>query len=316
MQTSDRELYWIQSGSVPVGPFDAAEIQAKHAASEFTSDVNVCRVGGEEWMPIAKFFAVVNGDDAQVKVDTPLESKTTPAIGSTPWLDKFFPAAEAIFTSIAARREARIGAAVFTAIGAIWLISWWLTPLTPRQVVQRFVVAEGAEEGFEYTTLNLKPALRALEQVEDTSDPSDRYELTQDKPAPPDVGGHYVGFRYHFRDTGTKQLIQGEGVFHLIDADGWKIDDLFFTGFNGEALPEPVSMARDYRKLVADLPKKAKPPVRAGKRKPGEVIADAIFGPKISAWLDSGVGRFTTVCVLCFFVALEIYKRRKARETA
>lgn len=315
MQT-DRELYWILSGGSPVGPFDAAEIQTKLAASGFSSDVKACRVGSDEWLPITKLFAVATGEDTRSTVDSPSEPTKKPAVRSTTQLDKFFQAVESIVSSISARKEGRIGITILAAVALLGLIAWWLTPLTPRQVVQRFVVTDGAEAAAPYTTLNLQTALRVFDQYEDASDPSDRYELTQDRPAPPDVGGHYVGCRYYFRDSETNQRVQGEGVFHLIDADGWKIDDLILTGFNGEALPEPVSMARDYRKLLGGLTRKVKPATPPEKKRPGEVLVDKLLGPQISAWFDTGVGRFTTFFVMALFIGYEIYKRRKAAETA
>lgn len=312
MPTNDRELYWISSGDVPIGPFDAAEIQAKLAASEFTTTAKACCVGGEEWMPIEKVLAVASRDENDAVVTGPPEPASPSAIGSpSPPVGDSAPIKTSPAVTFKYRKETRIAAAVLAVCGVIWLTSWWLTPLTPRQVVQRFAGADGAEEGLRYATLNLRPALLALEQVEDTSDPSDRFELTQDKPAPPDVGGHYVGCRFHFRDEQTKLLVQGEGVFHLIDADGWKIDDLFFTGINGEALPEPLSMARDYRKVVADLPRKAKPPAPPGKRLPGEIIAEGLFGKQIANWLKTGVGRFTAFSVVMLIVAYDYYRKRK-----
>lgn len=311
MQTSDRELYWILTGGVPLGPFEAAEIQAKLAASEFTTAAKACRVGGEAWGPITELLTVASRGDDDAVVTAPSESDYRSAIESPspPVGDSASKTSSPVkFTY---RKEMRIAAVVLAACGAIWLIAWWLTPLTPRQVAERFAAAETAEEMLKYTTLNLHPAIRSLPLSADSSDPADRFELTQDRPAPPDIGGHYVGSRFQVRDTETKQLFQFEGVFHLIETDGWKIEDFYVNGLHGEVLETPISMARDYPKLSVAQPPKAKSPGPAEKRLQGEIIAEGLFGKRFANWLKTDVGRFTAVSVVMFFIAYEFYKKRK-----
>lgn len=308
MQTSDRELYWILSGHVPTGPFDAAEIQTKLAASEITTAAKACRVGGEEWVPIDKLFSAtadraVNADSEPAS-QSAIEPPATPAGNSAP-IGTSSPKA---FTY---RKETRIAVALLAVCGVIWLISWCLKPLTPRQVAERFVAAETADEMLRYTTLNLHPAIRSLPIPDEADDPADRFELTQDRPAPADVGGHYVGCRLQFRDTESKQWVQLDGVFHLIETDGWKIEDFYINGVNNEALETPISMARDFRKVLASQPPKAKPPGQPGKRPQGEIIAEGLFGKRFANWLKTGVGRFTAVSVVMLIIAYDYYRKRK-----
>lgn len=42
------------------------------------------------------------------------------------------------------------------------------------------------------------------------------------------------------------QLITIEGVFHLIDQSGWKIQDWYLFSINGQTLEPPISLAREY----------------------------------------------------------------------
>ncbi len=242
VQTDSR--YWILSDGPPTGPFDVAEIQAKLASSEFTPEMKYCRVGDQEWLPLSNFAtqstssddaaAVATGAAANADRDPTPGSPVPPASSTAPPLGK-----PAIGSDIV------IGAGVLaTVLLLIGLAIWWLTP---RQVVERFVAADTLGELTKYSTTNLHSALRAMDNLDDTSDPADRFELTQDRPAPAGIGGHYVGCSFRFRDPETNVITLGAGYFHLIEADGWKIEDIYFTAVNGEALETPYSLARNYR---------------------------------------------------------------------
>ena len=302
MQTEPR--YWILSDGPPLGPFAANEIRAKLAAQEFTTAMKFCSVGEREWLPLERFPAeeASSGDVAPVSTASAVESKQ----GST-------------FASIMAslpmwmRNEAVLGGIVLTAVLAvIGLAIWWLTPLTPRQVVERFVAADTLSESMKYATVNLRPALRAMESVDEDSDPADRFELTQDRAAPAAIGGHYVGCSFRYRDAEAKQLIHGAGYFHLIQADGWKVEDLYFTAVNGEALEAPYSLARNYRTLFPPPPKPAPSGTVGGSQRPNQFFIHAIVRWMING-LKGGGGKLLAGLALAVLVGIgSLFTKRKA----
>jgi hypothetical protein len=124
-----------------------------------------------------------------------------------------------------------------------------LLPLGPREVCERFVEARTAPEMARYTTGNLRPALETLAKLEDQGDMG-HFELTGEEPAPPDVGGHLVGFRQTFTQDGRPAQV--EGLFHLVRWDGsWKIEDMYLVSVNRQPLARWFSLAADHHLLAA-----------------------------------------------------------------
>jgi hypothetical protein len=79
----------------------------------------------------------------------------------------------------------------------------------------------------------------------------DRFDLTDEGPAPAEIGGYVVGCRMYWKDKDDSHTM--EGFFHLVDNDGtWKIEDLYFTSFDNQAAPEPISLAVNYREMFAN----------------------------------------------------------------
>jgi hypothetical protein len=124
-----------------------------------------------------------------------------------------------------------------------------LIPLEPRQVCEKFNAAKTEKEMKKYTTINLWPALAVLAQQADADDSGD-FELTDEGPAPEEIGGYLVGFRGMFKDG--KEHNQIEGLFHLVHwEEEWKIEDIYITFVNRQPLDKAVSMAKDYQQLAA-----------------------------------------------------------------
>jgi hypothetical protein len=288
VQTNSR--YWILSEGPPTGPFDAADIQTKLASSEFTPEMKYCRVGEREWLPLANFatqIASIAGDaPPTLAAAANADHDPTPAGPVSPTPSNAPPLAKPAIGS-----DVVIGAGVLaTVLVLIGLAIWWLTPLTSRQVVERFVAADTLGELTKYSTTNLHPALRAMDSLDDTSDPADRFELTQDRPAPAGIGGHYVGCSFRFRDPETNVITLGAGYFHLIEADGWKIEDIYFMAVNGEALETPYSIARNYRTLFPPPAPKPMPSGTSGKPQPPNQFLIYAIGRGIYNWLKGGSG--------------------------
>ena len=308
VQTDSR--YWILSDGPPTGPFDVAEIQAKLASSEFTPEMKYCRVGDQEWLPLSNFAtqstssddaaAVATGAAANADRDPTPGSPVPPASSTAPPLGK-----PAIGSDIV------IGAGVLaTVLLLIGLAIWWLTP---RQVVERFVAADTLGELTKYSTTNLHSALRAMDNLDDTSDPADRFELTQDRPAPAGIGGHYVGCSFRFRDPETNVITLGAGYFHLIEVDGWKIEDIYFTAVNGEALEAPYSIARNYRTLFPSPPPKPTPSGTAAKlQPPNQFIIYAIGRGIFNWWKAGGGGKLLAGLALAVLIGIgSLFTKRK-----
>lgn len=303
MQTELR--YSILSDGPPLGPFAADEIRAKLAAQEFTSGMKFCPVGTRDWLPLERFPTEEASSDAAAPVST--VSAAEPKQGST-------------FASIMAslpiwmRNEAVLGGIVLAAVlAAIGLAIWWLTPLTPRQVVERFIAADTLSELTKYSTKNLHLALRAMQSLDDTSDPADRFELTQDRPAPAAIRGHYVGCSFRFRDPETNMITVGAGYFHLIDADGWKIEDIYFTAVNGESLEAPYSIARNYRTLFPPPAPKPTPSGTAGKpQPPNQFVIYAIGRAIFNWWKGGGGGKLLAGLALAVLIGIgSLFTKRK-----
>jgi hypothetical protein len=129
-----------------------------------------------------------------------------------------------------------------------------LLPWEPREVCERFLKATSAKQAEPYVTVNLLPALQALEKAgsADSNAPF-HLELTDEGPAPANVGGYFVGCRGVFMEAGQPQQV--EGVFHLVNwTNAWKIEDLYFTTVNRQPLEPWLSLARDYAILRQSSP--------------------------------------------------------------
>ena len=245
-------------GDVTIGPFDESQIKSKLGTSEITLSTKACRVGADHWAAISDFPSLVEESGVVADSAGGLETIRPAQIEAKhSQSDECAPRESPPSVPKAAEtKEMLVGFAVIgvIAVAVIGLIWWWLTPLTPREVVERFNACATLAEEKSYSTLNLHPALKALEPyLHNPSDPEDRDEITYDVPAPAEIGGHFVGYRGQFRDPSTKQLDQIDGFYHLIDVDGWKIEDCYFTALNREELAEPFSMARNYRLMLENL---------------------------------------------------------------
>jgi hypothetical protein len=124
-----------------------------------------------------------------------------------------------------------------------------LIPPSAREVCDQFMRGTSLSETKKLTTSNLWPALTALDRVEQDSSPGG-YELTEDGPAPAQNGGHLVAYRTYTRSAKKGDTV--EGVFHLVDRNGgWKIEEVYFTGFNRQAVEEWIPLSRNFDKIVA-----------------------------------------------------------------
>lgn len=325
MQDLARALFWLMPGDVPLGPFDESQIKSKLRTSEITLSTKACRVGADHWAAISDFpmfveeFGVVADSVGCVDSDksAQVEAKHVQSDQCAP---KESPPSA---TNSAETKELVVGLAVIgvIAVAVLGLIWWWLTPLAPREVVERFNASTTLAEGKSYTTLNLHPALKALEPyLHDPSDPDDQDEITYDIQAPPEIGGHFVGYRGQFRDPSTKQMFQVDGFYHLIDVDGWKIEDCYFTAFNREELAEPFSMARNYRLILENTsptrsPRPAGTAVKSWFQTPENQSAIARSSTMaVGRWIGKGGGKALAAVAFAVLAGIggALFKGRKS----
>lgn len=124
-------------------------------------------------------------------------------------------------------------------------------PAEPREVCDRFGHARTAAEAKAYATANFGPAIDALFLADDEGSEV-TFELTDEAPAPPDIGGYLVAYRSIVpSDVPGGPAVHLDGVFHLVDFGGeWKIEDVYVTAIDGRELDRWISFARDYRQFL------------------------------------------------------------------
>jgi hypothetical protein len=171
-----------------------------------------------------------------------------------------------------------IGVAVLVA-GGYWLYTLW-KPLTPVQVCERINEAKTAAEAKRYAVPSFHPALDAIYAQPDATSESDDTGITGDGPAPAGVGGHFVGM------TGTVFIpefgrrVRFEVVVHLVEHDGWKVNDLIYLTFDGRVIDPPLSVAANYRELF-NLPP------AGGGAKPAVGTKSTPAAPPARQWYDN-----------------------------
>jgi hypothetical protein len=79
------------------------------------------------------------------------------------------------------------------------------------------------------------------------SDPNDIFEITQEVEGS-QTDTKLVGFHGTWFSQEDGKRIQVEGHFQLVQQNGWKIDDMVFTGVEGVTLPGPISLVDEFRR--------------------------------------------------------------------
>lgn len=139
-----------------------------------------------------------------------------------------------------------LGAPLAFAVFLGFLVSPFL-PLNPSQVCEKFMLASSEKEMKKYTTTNLWPALPTLAKSAASND-SGAIELTEQGPAPVEVGGYLVAYRVVLIENGQHDSI--EVVFHLVDRQGdWKIEELYYTAVNRQPLEQWVPLSTNYAQI-------------------------------------------------------------------
>ena len=156
-----------------------------------------------------------------------------------------------------------------------------LMPLEPRQVCERFMNASSEEAMKSIATKNLWPAIGALARST-TKGPLVDAELTDESPAPANIGGYAVGFRLLYSEFGQDH--RSEGFFHLVQRSGeWKIDDMVVIAVDHQPLQPWMLLSRDYGFLVTA--ERGNANGRATAKPPGTVQNEG--APKEKQWFQN-----------------------------
>jgi hypothetical protein len=130
--------------------------------------------------------------------------------------------------------------------GAIYGLYEWLRPLSAMEVCLKLDAAKTVVEAKPYVTPRMYPVIEAMYGEQSTLDPNDAFEFTQEIDGPANT--KLVGFRMSMFVQEEGQRMKMEGHLKLIKADGWKIDDIYFTGIEGRTLPEPFSVVTEQQR--------------------------------------------------------------------
>lgn len=225
--------YWLIAGATPSGPFTADDVHARLADGIATWDTPACVVGGNEWLPLLRMpgFGPVADPAASVPPNAPAPAVTPPASAQS--------AADRRAVAVGLGGIA-LGTLVSVAVIGYGVYEWARSP-TAAEVCERVVAGKTPAEMSPYVT----PRFRAF--VDDTfahsplDDPNDQFELTQEVDGPNPATKH-VGFRGSLLVPEAGRRVRVDGYFRVVQADGWKVDDLLVTSAEGAAIPGPMSL--------------------------------------------------------------------------
>jgi hypothetical protein len=165
-----------------------------------------------------------------------------------------------------------------------------LMPLEPRQVCERFLQASSEQGMKEHATKNLWPAIAALAKTPTKNELFDG-ELTEEGPAPGNLGGYVVGFLVLSTEAGVNH--RSEGFFHVVQRSGsWKIDDIVVTAIDHRPLENWSLLSRDYV-FIAPAPADN----RGGQQANAKAVVDKNGKPREKQWFEQPgvfamIGRF------------------------
>ena len=229
-------MYWLMPGDTRLGPHPAEEILQQIQAGSCTWVTKASLVGSQSWVPLNQLLTlapVAQVAPAHAPVGTP--PKPTHAPG-------WSPVEKSILLGV-----------VLIACWCAWYFFFNDTSssrLSPqRDVCQKLVDTKNVNEAMKLVTPNMYSATQAVYALPDTSPTDDKLELLDEEPAlPQHGGGYYIGYKMHIRDNQQTSVL--EGVFHVVNQSGWKVNDWFICKGNGQNVEPPISMAREYMYFI------------------------------------------------------------------
>lgn len=238
MQHQDPIQYWLLVNNVPQGPFSALDLHGKLKAGEISWDSMVCQVGQPAWLPMRSTPTLV--PQAQHSDVSPnVSGVNTPSTPTATNLQHLFNRPEIY-------KYVLISLAV--AVGGILLWYFIPGPKSPVEPCYRYFAAKDIIELRAISTSNLHPIFNAMFQGP-VHNLGQNMRFIDQSPAPTKFQGHFVSFYFEDLDD-NQRSISIEGVFHLLDTGGWKIEDIYFLSMNNQPLEKPISMAHGYWTLI------------------------------------------------------------------
>jgi hypothetical protein len=136
--------------------------------------------------------------------------------------------------------------------GPVSLVEEYAPPTTALVACRRLNAAKSAAEAKKYATARMHPLVDAIAADKSSPDPNDAFEITQEVDGDP--GTRKVGFRGSWYDQQAARRVAVEGHFRVVSSGGWKVDDMVFTGIEGTALPQPMSLVEEHRRSTPPAP--------------------------------------------------------------
>lgn len=245
--------FWLLVGTETIGPLRAADIRYKLQAGELSPDAKARRVGTDVWVPLTEAVgalpprlpAAPKPPPAQVP---PAGGSASPAAAPAAPLTPGTPDGKAELVGVAIG----IGILLLLIAGVGYGVYWayeQLRPYTATEVCKKLDEAGTAAEAKKYATPRTYPMIDTIYADKSALDPNDTFEWTQEVDGPrPNT--KLVGFRGAWFDREAGRRVRVEGHCVAVKSDGWKVDDMVFTGVEGASLAEPVSLVDEHRKSV------------------------------------------------------------------
>jgi hypothetical protein len=246
---NNAKQYWLLQGNTPAGPFPVHDLHSKLASSEITWDAMVCEVGQTQWLPMKSTPTLVPQTTAVSDVSN--NSSTTMEVGQATGLTQGTNKQGAMSETAHWWYEQRY-VAIFAAVVIGGCLLW--AYFTPKQVSHveacyRYFAAKNIIELRDATTPNMHPILNEMFKGP-VNNLGNNLRFIDQSPAPAIYQGHFVSFYFDDVDE-QQQVVTIEGVFHVVDKGGWKVDDIYIVSLNNRQMDKPISMAHQYWPLIS-----------------------------------------------------------------
>jgi len=236
MQHPDSIKYWLLINNVPQGPFSALDLHAKLKTGEINWDSMVCQVGQPIWLAMRSTPSLV----PQAQHSEPSPPVPVVATPTTQWPGQ--GKLQELLKKPELKKYVLYGLAAALVMGVIWYFI--PSPQSPVESCYRFFAAKDIIELRAISTPNLHPIFNAMFQGP-VHNLGQNFRFIDQSPAPSRFQGHFVSF--YFEDADDQQRpVSMEGIFHLLNQGGWKIEDIYLTSLNNRVLDKPISMAHEY----------------------------------------------------------------------
>jgi len=135
-----------------------------------------------------------------------------------------------------------------------------IRPLRATEACDRFMEAKTPAEAKKYATPRFHPLVELLFSDRSPDDPNDSFDWTHEIDGPR-AGTKLVGFRGSVFIPEAGKRVQMEGHLVAVKSEGWKVDDLVFTGVEGVSLAGPLSMWEEHLRGIESEKRAAAAPV-------------------------------------------------------